>query len=117
MIIALFSTVTVVNAQSKNDPSYSTNNYKHLNKAIEAKEIKNEGVANEGYVKEENIVSRNYKMMNNQSPESGAIILTPVIEKDIPALASSRNYKSSFGKKSNASAGSQEILTPVVAEK
>lgn len=98
ILLILFGAISFATAQSKYDPSYSMNNYKHPNKAAEAKLVKKEGVDSESYATEKNTQSRNYKAQGNAEEQSGASMIVLPVEKNVNAVASSGNYKSAFGR-------------------
>jgi hypothetical protein len=99
ILIGLIGFISGTNAQSKNDPTYSAGNYKHPNKAAEAKLTKQEGSDNLSYTNETNVQNRNYKAQTANEEQSGAAMLVFPVEKNTNSVASAGNYKSQFGKK------------------
>lgn len=86
----------------KNDPTYSTRNYKQQNKAKVAAEQGYEETARLEYLKpsEESAAQHNYKNQmnyNRRRTESGGVVSTEeVAKKQENSVFSNRNYKRQF---------------------
>lgn len=129
-IAAIFASQTISAQKVMNDPSYSTNNYKHPNKAAYMKKVQDEQpviyleeVKNEEAKEDNSLTSAsNYKGMNTSDTKIkiyrivNAPIIYPVV---IPA--STGNYKQQFAPRTKKAAKKTEeiknISVVVLSEK
>lgn len=98
ILIAVMYMSILVNAQSKNDPSYSAHNYKHPNKAEYAKEHNLDKNLKLNYERgDRNLSVQNYKRQDvGAEKQSGATVPITKIENNRNGFNSKRNYKSQF---------------------
>ena len=91
LVISLTTTYTVMGQNINNDPTYSVNNYKHPNKAKEAKEInKDKTVCFKSGPK---FAFGNYKQQNNITTPAKEELNYSKKEGDYNALTNPENYK------------------------
>jgi hypothetical protein len=98
ILILCFLTLLIKHsfAQHFKDPSYSVHNYKHPNKAAEAREKNYDHLQHFEYANEETPSHRNYKAQNHPVTGGGGILPTAPTEKNINSIHSRRNYKRQF---------------------
>ena len=129
-IAAIFASHTISAQKVMNDPSYSTNNYKHPNKAAYMKKVQDEQpviyleeVKNEEAKEDNSLTSAsNYKGMNasNKKIKTYRVVNAPIY---YPVIipASTGNYKQQFAPRIKKAAKKtveiQNIPVVVVSEK
>src|SRR6187399_1886384 len=80
-------------AQKRRDPSYSVHNYKHPNKAAEAKAEGYDDLQKLDYTDVKGTTHRNYKAQNQSPAQEGAVVPQQPVEKAKNSVFSRRNYK------------------------